>query len=212
MVSRNWRALSALALVLSLGANAHAQDGVEGAAKRAAANRVRPGDKVALHFFRERDLNETVEVNERGEAAFPKLGVLRVTSMTIGELQDTLRARYTEFLRVPELEVSVLRRVVVNGEVKVPNVYMVDGTSTVRDLIARAGGVTETGNKNNVTILRGSERIKAKGWESDQGPASDLQSGDQVIVGRQNWLVINILPVISTAVLVISFIYTVRHQ
>jgi protein involved in polysaccharide export with SLBB domain len=96
--------------------------------------------------------------------------------------------------------------VVVNGEVRVPNVYMVDVASTVRDVIARAGGVTESGNRNNVVIIRGGERIKAKGWDGANAPITDVQSGDQIIVGRKNWLIMNALPVISTGVLVASFV------
>src|SRR5688572_25973162 len=123
------RAPRALALALSLiaAASTHAQDSagtgtaagtvVGGVAQRTAALPVRPGDRVVLNFLRDRELSGTVEVSERGEAAFPKLGLMRVTHMRIGELQDTLRARYAEYLRAPEIEISVLRRVVVNGEV-----------------------------------------------------------------------------------------------
>jgi protein involved in polysaccharide export with SLBB domain len=168
--------------------------------------RVRPGDKITLHFLRERELSESLTVNERGEAAFPKLGIISVSRMTIGELQDTLRTRYSEFLRMPELEIAVLRRVTVNGEVRIPNVYLVDGASTVRDVIARAGGITESGSRNKVDIMRSGERIPVREWERSQGLAMDIQSGDQIIVGRKNWLVINALPAASTAVLVTSFV------
>jgi len=198
-------------LVTAFVPGASAQESVEGAAKRVSAMRVRSGDQVALHFLREPQLSGAVTVNERGDADFPKLGTLRVDSMTIGQLQDTLRVRYSEYLRSPELEVLVLRRVVVNGEVRIPNVYMVDASSTVRDVIAKAGGVTENGNRNNVVVVRGSERIKAKGWDMGIGLA-DLESGDQVIVGRKNWLVINALPAISTAVLLGSFVFTIARR
>jgi len=204
-------ALSLVLLVNTLCRTAFAQDGVEAAAKRASAMRVRAGDQVALHFLREPQLSGAVTVNERGDAAFPKLGILRVDSMTISALQDTLRSKYAEYLRSPELEVSVLRRVVVNGEVRIPNVYMVDVTSTVRDVIARAGGVLETGNRNNVAVIRNGQRIKVPDWDKGEG-LTDLQSGDQIVVGRKNWLVLNALPAISTAVLLGSFVFTIARQ
>ena len=205
------RVLNALALVLSLGGVAYGQNGTDDAAKRSANTRVRPGDRVALLFHRDRELSADVSVNEHGEAAFPKIGMIRVAQMTIGQLQDTLRARYAEFLRVPELDVQVLRRIVVNGEVRVPNVYMVDGASTVRDVIARAGGITEAGNKNNVSIIREGASIKVKGWDRGTEAATDLQSGDQVIVGRKSWLSMNLLSVVSTGVLVSSFVISLRR-
>jgi protein involved in polysaccharide export with SLBB domain len=205
------RALVALALLLlPVSKTLRAQDGIEGAARRAATGKVRPGDRIDLHFMRERELSGSINVNERGDAVFPKLGTLNVSQVTIAELQDSLRVRYSEYLRTPELEVTVLRRVVVNGEVKMPNVYLVDIASTVRDAIAKAGGVLETGNKNNVAIIRGSQRIRVKGWDRSDGPATDLQSGDQIVVGRKNWLVLNALPVISTGVIVIGLIRSLK--
>ena len=206
-----WRGITALALLVFVPVPATAQAGMS-AASRVTATAVRPGDRIALHFLREPGLSETLEVNSRGEAAFPKLGVLQVGDMTIGSLVDTLRARYSEYLRVPELEIQVLRRVTVNGEVRVPNVYLVDGAATVRDVIAQAGGVTETGNKNNVSIVRDGTRIPVRDWETSTGPDADLHSGDQVIVGRKNWLVMNSLSVVSTAVLVTSFILSVLKK
>lgn len=203
---------SACLLVGLLGgaAEVQGQATVEDAARRAATALVRPGDRIELQFRRDRELNSSINVNERGEAVFPKLGTLDVAEVTIAGLQDTLRARYSEFLRTPELEVTVLRRVVVNGEVRVPNVHMLDVTSGVRDAIARSGGLLETGDRNKVFIVRGGERIRVKDWDTSQGPETDLRSGDQIIVGRKAWLVLNALPVISTSVIVIGLIQSLR--
>ena len=206
--ANTWRAWTTVILVASA---AHAlpslaQSAVEDAARRAATALVRPGDRIELQFRRDRELNSSVSVNERGEAVFPKLGALDVAHVTIGGLQDTLIARYSEYLRAPELEVTVLRRVVVIGEVRAPNVYMLDVTSGVRDAIARAGGLLETGNRNKVVIVRGTQRIKVKDWDRKQGPDTDLLSGDQVVVGRKSWLTLNALPVVSTSVIVIGLI------
>jgi len=199
---------AALGCSLPWASVARAQDD---AAARSAATYVRPGDLIVLHFLRERQLSDSVFVSERGDAAFPKLGVLPVSQLTIGALQDTLRKRYSEYLRVPEFQIFILRRVVVNGEVRIPNIYMVDGASTVRDVIARAGGITETGNRGRVVIVRDGKTIPVKGWDQSTGPAMDLRSGDQVFVGRKSWLVMNALSVISTAVLVTSFIISISR-
>jgi protein involved in polysaccharide export with SLBB domain len=192
-------------------ATAVAQNDVSGVASRAATQAIRPGDKIELNFLRDRELNASLTVNERGETVFPKLGTVDVGSTAIGALRDTLTARYSEYLRDSELEVSVLRRVVVLGEVRLPGVYYLDVTSSVRDAIAKAGGVLETGNKGNVTVVRGSQRLRARRWESDQSAANDLQSGDQVVVARQRWIVLNALPVISTSVIVIGLIRSLRN-
>jgi protein involved in polysaccharide export with SLBB domain len=201
-----------LLVVLASAGDLQAQNGVEEPARRAAAAFLRPGDRIELQFRRDRELSGGVSVNERGEAVFPKLGTLDVTRVTIGALQDTLRQRYAEFLRAPELDVTVLRRIVVNGEVRMPNVYMVDLTTGVREAIARAGGLLETASKSKVAVIRDGQERRIKDWDRNQGPENDLQSGDQIVVGRKSWLVINALPVISTSVIVLGLIQSLRQK
>lgn len=201
-----------VAVALLATSNLHAQSGVEETARRAAAAHLRPGDRIELQFRRDRELSGAVNVNERGEAVFPKVGTLDVTKVTIGTLQDTLLARYSEYLRNPELEVTVLRRIVVNGEVRMPNVYMVDVTSGVRDAIARAGGLLETASKKKVSVIRDGVERRIANWERALGPETDLRSGDQIVVGRKSWLTLNALPVISTSVIVIGLIQSLRRN
>ncbi|HUF64405.1 MAG TPA: polysaccharide biosynthesis/export family protein [Gemmatimonadaceae bacterium] len=190
-----------------------AQDVTDEAVRRAASAQLRPGDRIELQFRRDRELNSSIAVDERGEAVFPKLGVLDVAELTIAGLQDTLRSRYAEYLRHPELEVTVLRRIVVNGEVRAPNVYMLDvASSGVRDAIARAGGLLETSNKSKVYVVRDGQRVHVRSWENSRGPETDLQSGDQIIVGRKSWLTLNALPVISTSVIVIGLIRSMNNN
>ena len=167
---------------------------------------VRQGDVILLHFLRERLLSDSVVVDSRGEAVFPKLGVMQVSDFTIRELQDTLMVRYREYLREPELQVSVLRRVVVNGEVRMPGVYHIDASSTVRDVIARAGGPTDAANRKKVFVIRDGIQLAATGWDREVTPTTDLRSGDHLMVGRKNWLVMNAFPAISTAISVTSFV------
>lgn len=196
---------------LSQSAVLHAQDDIAVVARRVALQPIRPGDRIDLKFLRDQELNATLNVNERGEAVFPKLGMIGVSTIAIGALRDTLATRYSEYIRGAELEVSVLRRVVVNGEVRVPDVYYLDATSSVRDAIAKAGGALESANKGKVTIVRGSQRLRAKQWQSSQSPENDVQSGDHIVVPRQPWLVINALPVISTSVIVVGLIRSLRR-
>jgi protein involved in polysaccharide export with SLBB domain len=201
----------ALLFALCLTTALAAQDGIEETARRAAMQLIRPGDRIQLTFTRDRELSGEIGVNERGDAVFPKVGTINLSQTRIGDLQDTLKARYREYLREPEFQVMVQRRVVVNGEVRVPNVYFVDVTSGVRDAIARAGGLLETAKGSDVNVVRGGKKHRIKAWTRDESPNSDLQSGDQVVVGRKGWLELNALSVISTSVIVIGLIRSLRQ-
>jgi protein involved in polysaccharide export with SLBB domain len=136
----------------------------------------------------------------------PKIGIVNASALSIGAFRDTVRARIAEFLRDSPIELVVLRRVSVNGDVAKPNVYYVDVTTTVRDLIARAGGVTDAGNANDVVVIRDGHRIPVRDWQRDRSETSDLRSGDQVVVARKSWLSMNVLPALSVMTGVVSLV------
>jgi polysaccharide export outer membrane protein len=195
--------------VTSLGA----QDSAKAAAAvRAGEARVQPGDRVAVKVLREPGLSDDVMVNPRGDIVLAKVGTVRAASVSIGALEDTLRARYGTFLRNPDISITVLRRVVVNGEVRRPDIYFVDLSSTLRDVIARAGGITEIGDPERVAIIREGVNIPAPHWQEDITRAADLRSGDQVFVGMRSWFERNAFAIASTGVLVSSFILSLMRR
>lgn len=173
---------------------------------RAGEARVQPGDRIAVKVYREPGLSDDVMVDPRGDIVLAKVGVIHAGSVTIAALEDSVRIRYAAFLRTPQISIMVLRRVVVNGEVRRPDVYFVDLSSTLRDVIARAGGITEIGHPGRVAIIREGVVIPAPHWQDDITRAADLQSGDQVFVGMRSWFERNAFAIASTGVLVSSFI------
>lgn len=208
-----WRALvSVVALVLAAGSRATAQatvdsagsDPTAAAAQRAASVAVAIGDRVRVKVWREPALSDSLTVDERGEVVLPRLGVLRVTGRSIASLQDTLRARYAEYLRDPAVTVTVYRRIGVQGEVRAPGLYYVDATVTLREVLAAAGGITEAGNQDDVRIVRGGQAIRLGRWRAGGPLAAELRSGDQVLVGRRSWLSRNALAAVGTLGLVVS--------
>lgn len=211
-VPRSSRRIALLVLAVALVApRAGAQDSARvAAALRAGDSRVQPGDRVSVKVYREPGLSDEVMVNERGDIVLSKVGTVHAASVTIRALEDTLRRRFSVYLREPDISITVLRRVVVNGEVRRPDVYFVDLSSTLRDVIARAGGITEIGNPNHVAIIREGVVIPAPHWEDDVSRAADLQSGDQVFVGMRSWFERNAFALASTGVLVASFIISLH--
>jgi len=166
--------------------------------QRAASVTVAPGDRVRVHVWREPTFSDELTVDERGELVVPRLGRMRVDGWVVSALEDTLTARYGEYLRKPSVSVTVLRRVAVQGEVRAPNLYYVDATKTLREVLAEAGGVTEAGNPGRLTIIRDGRAIRVPGWERGEALGTDLRSGDQIFVPRRRWIERNALAVAST--------------
>lgn len=167
-------------------------------------NTVRPGDRVSVKVLGEPRWGEgEALVDERGTITLTRVGELAVTGLDAGALRDTLRLRYARYLRNPDADVVVRRRVGVTGEVYKPSLYWVDVTTTAADLIALAGGVTEAGNANDVAIVRDGRRLPLPVRTMLTSPLP-LQSGDQVVVGRRPWLYRNALAAASTFAVTVS--------
>lgn len=202
--------------VASLGAlSACAQgrviDPVQPQATAVAEPHVQAGDRLFVHIWGEEKLSDTVLVDSRGQVSLPKVGLLNVTNTPILALRDTIQTRFAKYFRDPAVEVVALRRIAVNGAVLKPNVYYVDLATTLRDVIALAGGVTEAGNPKKVSVVRGSEEIPIPNWQREQTMIGQLKSGDQVVVGRRSWLQANALQVASLGLVVASFVLSLRR-
>jgi polysaccharide export outer membrane protein len=169
---------------------------------------VQPGDEIELKIWNEPEMSDTFAVAQTGTVILPKLGAVPVSQRAIGPLQDSLRTAFSEFLRNPSVEVTILRRVGVQGEVKQPGIYLVDLTMTLPDVLARAGGLTETGNRNDITIVRRETRIHYGVSDGGRFGVAELRSGDQVIVGQRNFLARNPTGVIGMLIGLTSLIIT----
>jgi polysaccharide export outer membrane protein len=172
----------------------------------AAAAPIRPGDQVVLRIWREPEMSDTLVVDERGEVVLPRLGLMRVDRQSAAALRDTLRERYAQYLRNPAVDVTVLRRIAVHGEVRRPDLYLVDLTMTLQDVLAKAGGVSEAGSRKKIYIVRGGEQVRLDSHQQASFRATELLSGDQIVVGRRSWFAQNSLPAIGTGMAAVSFI------
>ena len=171
------------------------------------------GDRVVVKVWPEVKLSDTVLVDDRGEISLPHVGSIGVLALDYDGLRDTLRARYAAFLRSPVIDVVAFRRVTVNGAVGKPDVYMIDVTSTIRDVIARAGGVAPYGATHRVSILREGRSIAAPNWDQPAKTSEyPLQSGDVIFVGRRPWWVENLGTVTGVAGLAVSLAFTLNGE
>jgi polysaccharide export outer membrane protein len=205
MIFRPLFALAALALAAQLTA-AQTQSG-----QPAPLGHLAAGDDVTVIVFREKDLMANVYVDDRDQITLPRLGVIDVGHLTSDMLRDTVRARYAAFLRDPSVDVRALRRVTVNGAVMKPDVYLVDPSLTLRDVIARAGGVSPEGDAHKVSLVRGSVATRYPDWSQTAEGQTQLRSGDEVDVGRRNWVMLNIGAVVGIAGLLTSLLIAFRR-
>lgn len=141
-----------------------------------------------MWVWRELDYSGDFPVDARGLVVLPNLGPVGARGKTAQALSDSITRAYQKFLNNPSIQVTVLRRVAVSGEVAKPGLYPADATITIGELIALAGGVTPNGNQKKIELVRDGRVIT-----SGLGPGtvlqnSPVQSGDQVFVPQRSWM------------------------
>src|SRR5262249_4266286 len=152
--------------------------------------RIVPRDILQITVFQVPDLSNTVQVNEDGTITLPLIGKVQLSGETTYEAEQTLTGKLRKFLQSPQVVVSVRtygKRITVSGEVKGPRVLADDGTTTLTQAIANAGGLSELGNSSRVHIARSvNQHIQDEVYSLDDiqaGKALDpvLRGGDIVV-------------------------------
>jgi protein involved in polysaccharide export with SLBB domain len=148
-------------------------------------------------------------VDETGDVTLPKIGTLSTRDRTADELEVVVREAYDEYLRNPSIEIILLRRVNILGAVRAPGLYPVDPTMTLRDAVALAGGVLQSGEQDRVDLIRSGERRTVQVTGTVRVGDLGLRSGDQLYVPERNWLSRNTGVVASVATTVLSLVASI---
>jgi polysaccharide export outer membrane protein len=95
-------------------------------------------------------------IDPSGYVTVPLLGKMAVEGMTIYQIRDLMQAKVDSLFRHAYIEVRLLSfKFTVIGEVGAPGSYVnYNDQLTVLEGIGRAGGVTETGAKERVLVIR----------------------------------------------------------
>lgn len=156
--------------------------------------RIGPEDTLLIAVWKNEAISRTVPVRPDGMISLPLLHDVEAAGLTPTELRDVLRAKLSEFIPTPEVSVIVTEvrsfKVSVLGEVAKPARYELKSWTTVLDVLALAGGLTEFAARSRIVILRHEGRTlkripfnynKAIGADGEQANL-DLRPGDIVLV------------------------------
>jgi protein involved in polysaccharide export with SLBB domain len=202
------RLLSAVALAGTLlGAPLAAQ--VSGPAPTPESNSLLPGDVIRVQIWREDDLSGEFQVDDQGIVVLPLIGRREVRGISPDKLRDDLTAEYGKYLVNTAVNVTLLRRVNVLGEVRIPGQYTVDATNSVADVIARAQGVTQEGNGDDIVLIRGGQRLRAGLAGTQSLQEAGIRSGDQIVVGKRGWISRNFSSLVGVSSIIANIIVIV---
>jgi polysaccharide export outer membrane protein len=123
-------------------------------------------DVLTLTVWKEHDLSGTMTVRPDGKITVPLLGEINVVGMKPAQLQKLLEETLKPFVTVPEVSVSVnqinSRKVYLIGQVVREGAMPMNGSVTVLQVLAGAGGLRDFAKRKKIYILRkhGDEEIR----------------------------------------------------
>jgi polysaccharide export outer membrane protein len=156
--------------------------------------RIGPEDVLQVSVWNNEAMSRTAPVRPDGKISLPLLNDVQAAGLTPMELRQDLMRRLADYMAQPEVAVSVTDvrsfRVSVIGAVPKPDRYQLRSQTTVMDVLAMAGGLTEYASRSRIVVIRAQDgrprRIpfdyeKVRSGDPSQ-PNFDLAPGDIVMV------------------------------
>lgn len=140
------RSLLAIVLLSPLSAvAAEPSASAQGATEHADVYRVGAGDTLKVEVFGEPTLSREVRVTPTCSVDLQLIGPVPVCGSSAPEIAERVRVLYSDgYLRQPSVFVDVSaygsQRVEVKGAIKKPGIYVLEGVTTLSELITIAGG------------------------------------------------------------------------
>jgi protein involved in polysaccharide export with SLBB domain len=143
-----------------------------------------PGDAIRIKVFGEPELDLDVQLTDSGTLNYPFLGTVKVTGMTLKQLEQRIYSGLKgDYFVEPNVFVGMVqyRPFYIHGEVKKPGGYPYQPGMTIDQAVALAGGMTERASKEKIFIAR--EGDKANKINADLN--SKIHAGDTVTIEQR---------------------------
>ncbi|SFV71044.1 Polysaccharide export outer membrane protein [hydrothermal vent metagenome] len=136
--------------------------------------KIQPHDRISIIVYKHPDLSTStinslqqergLLVNSRGDIRLPLIKSIHLEGLTQTQAEDALEDALSVYIKKPDVQIEVLnKRAYIIGEVKRPGeVELVNEQITLLQLIAKAGDLTDTANRQAILIMRGGANSKVK--------------------------------------------------
>jgi polysaccharide export outer membrane protein len=161
--------------------------------------RISQQDILQISVFQVNDLNSAVQVSQDGAITLALIGKVQVAGRTTFEAEQIIAGKLRQkYLQSPQVSVTVKtygKRITISGAVGGARVLADDGSTTLSQAIANAGGVAEIGNSQRVHIAKSKDQhVQDEIYDLDDiqaGKAQDplLHGGDIVVVEQSGYKV-----------------------
>jgi len=128
--------------------------------------RIGPGDVIEISVWKDESLSRQIVVPPDGVIAFPLIGDIDVTELTVAETREVVSKRLKEYVTDAEVTVMLLNAnsliAYVVGKVNSPGQFPINMETSVMQILAMAGDLNEFASAGNILILRQQDGIIKK--------------------------------------------------
>jgi polysaccharide biosynthesis/export protein len=137
-------------------------------------------DVLSILFWRDKDLSAPeITVRPDGKVTLPLLNDVQAAGLTPDQLRDAVLEASRKYVEDPNPTVIVKeiksRKVFITGQIEKPGPYPLNGSTTVLQLIATAGGLRDFADGKNITVMR-----------TEQGKQSVFEFNYQDVVKKKH--------------------------
>lgn len=152
--------------------------------------RLGPGDVLSISLWGSVSQQFSVTVGTDGTFELPMIGRVVAEGKTVVELAAELKELFAVYIKEPNVIVNLTCareiRVQILGNVRTPGLFSFTAETTLSQALARAGGVTERGDSEAISVQRTSGEVLTVNLKplltGVGGEDLDLQDGDTVVV------------------------------
>lgn len=180
--------LVALACAGLAGAPAYAADG---------GRLLTKSDVVSIKVVSQPDMDTTSRVELDGTVQFPYVGRIKAAGLTEDGLARAIERRLAarQIVNDPHVLVEITNfgsEVSVQGQVGAPGLYTIDRTTTLAQILARAGGLRETGA--TVVLQRQGPRGRVVARYDGRDILTGKINGDHIFVQNNDEIYVELAP------------------
>ena len=132
--------------------------------RQAPADPIQPGDTLTIFVREQETLSGDFKVREDGTFAQPIVGAVHAAGRGPDQVAQALKDRLKGVLAAPDVSVSIAERrpirVGVIGEVQAPGHFEVAADDGVLGLLARAGGLNDFADEDDIYVVRRQPELK----------------------------------------------------
>ncbi|MFQ5753701.1 MAG: polysaccharide biosynthesis/export family protein [bacterium] len=187
----------------------------------------RPGDAFRLQIWQPwriadgkaeiLDLNGDYPINSQGYAILPLVGEVKVIGLNQTSLTESLKEKYSPYIKDPYIMVTPLIRVTLQGAINLPGAFLVPPTASLWELVELAKGPRANADLKKMRVERAG-RIVNKNLLKSFEKGYSLQeigifSGDQIIVpGRTSFTYKDVLDLLSFGMSILVVYATISNN